>query len=331
MRMIFSVLLFFLFSFSTFAYEKRDFLQRSFDAGSLKNSLILNQEWVTYPDYSDRAGWDALTGGLKREIISRGEEFLDYEWKVVTGTNYLEYERSGDRNAMQQPFNSNRSALSNLVIAELAEGEGRFLDQIANGIWLFCEKTSWVQSAHMGHHTRQERTSLPDYDEYVIDLLAGDVGSFLSWTYYFLKDELDRQVNPLVSQRLRKNLQERILDAYMERDYSYLAFNATPLTKVNNWNPWVNFNVICSYLLLENDPEKLAAAVYRSMISVDSFINYYHEDGATEEGTSYFSHAVGKMYDYLQILNYAGVQVSPVFNEPLIKKMGEFVSTAYIG
>ena len=317
--------------FSLNAYEKRDFLQRSFSIESLKSTLVLNQEWVTYPDYNDRAGWDALTGGLKQEIISRGEEALTYEWKVVTATDYLEFERSGNRNIMQQPFGSNRSALSNLVLAELAEGEGRFLDQIANGIWFFCEKTSWVASAHMGHHTRRERSSLPDYNEFVIDLMAGDMGSFLSWTYYFLNDELNRKVHPLISQRLRQNLQERILDAYMEKDYGYLAFNATPLTKVNNWNPWVNFNVISSFLLLENDPDKLTEAVYRSMISVDSFINYYHEDGATEEGTSYFSHAVGKMYDYLQILSYAGVPVSSIFNEPLIREMGEFVLKAYIG
>ena len=232
---------------------------------------------------------------------------------------------------MQNPFRANSSALSSLVMAELAEGEGRFLDQIANGIWFFCEKTSWVLSAHMGQHTRRDRTSLPDYDEFVIDLMAGDVGSFLSWTYHFLKDPLDRNISPLISARLLKNLQDRILDPYMDLDHSYLAFNATPLTKVNNWNPWVNFNVISTFLLIENDPDKLAAAVYRSMISMDSFINYYHDDGATEEGTSYFSHAVGKMYDYLQILSYAGVPMPEIFNEPLVRRMGEFVSKAYIG
>ena len=313
------------------AYVKRDLLQKSFDINSLKQAIILNQEWVSYPDYDDRAGWDQLTGSLKEDIVTRGENALVHEWRVVTATDYLEYERSGNRTIMQQPFGANRSALSSLVLAEMAEGKGRFLDQIANGIWFFCEKTSWVMSAHMSHHTRNEWTALPDYNEFVIDLLAGDIGSFLSWTYHFLKDPLDKNVSPLISARLRQNLQERILDAYMNIDYNYLAFDATPFTKVNNWNPWVNFNVISAFLLLENDPDELAAAIYRSMISMDSFINYYHEDGATEEGTSYFTHAVGKMYDYLQILNYAGVPVSPVFQEPLIKRMGEFVSKAYIG
>jgi len=35
------------------------------------------------------------------------------------------------------------------------------------------------------------------------------------------------------------------------------------------------------------------------MHSVDQFINYYHDDGACEEGPSYWGHAGGKMFDYL--------------------------------
>jgi hypothetical protein len=325
MRTLILIIISLLISLTVNGYEKRDLLQKSFDVGRLKKSLVLDQKWVKYPEYQDRSGWDVLVGKHKDEIISRGEAAIDYQWQVIKATDFIEYERSGSRETMSRPFNANRSALSNLVLAELAEGKGRFLDQIANGIWFFCENTSWVASAHLPN------TSLPNPDQHILDLMAGDMGSFLSWTYYFLKDELDRKVHRYISQRLRQTIQERILDAYMERDYGYLAFNATPLTKVNNWNPWVNFNVVSAYLLLENDPDKLAVAIYRSMVSVDSFINYYHDDGATEEGTSYFSHAVGKLYDYLQILSYAGVPVAPVFKEPLIRRMGEFVSKAYIG
>lgn len=55
--------------------------------------------------------------------------------------------------------------------------------------------------------------------------------------------------------------------------------------------------------LLENDRDRLAKAVWRSMQSVDKFINFVKADGACEEGPSYWGHAAGKMYDYLQILS----------------------------
>lgn len=330
MKTIFLTWIAFIISLSVHAYEERNLLQKSIDKESLKNTLILNQKWVKYPDYKNRAGWDALTGELKQSIISRGNNALNYEWKVIKATDYLEFDRNGNRDAMQDPYYANIDALSELFIAELAEGKGRFNDQIANGVWLFCEMTSWARSCHMGYHTRLEKSSLPDYNEHIIDLSVGDIGSLFAWINFFLKEDLDK-IHPLIAKRMRQSVQDRFLDAYMNRDYGWHAFKATPLTKVNNWNTRVNFNALSAFLLMENDPDKLAAAVYRSMISVDKFINYYHDDGACEEGTSYFSGAVGKLYDYLQMLEYAGLPVSSIFNDPLIKRMGEFISKAYIG
>lgn len=330
MKRLFFLIILVIFSFSSRAWENRNLLQQNADQVKLKASLILNQQWVTYPRYSDRAAWDVLTSGVKDEIIRKGENALSYEWKVIKATDYLEYERSGSRKAMEDPFGSNNAALSNLVLAELAEGKGRFIDQIINGIWQSCEMTSWALSAHL-KGAQKEPGALPSYQENVIDLTSGDLGSFFAWTWFLLKDELDK-VNPLVSKRLRMNLQERILDPYMNRsDFWWQAFNATPVTMVNNWNPWCNFNVLSCFLLLENDPDKLAAAVYRTMVSVDKFINYTHADGACEEGPSYWGHAAGKMYDYLQILSTAtGGNVS-VFNQPMIRNMGEYIARSYVG
>ncbi len=321
-----------LFSFVTLvsAHEYRSLLQKKASLSKVNSSVILNQEWVDYPDYSDRAGWDKLIGDAKEELIKKGEASLDYEWKIVKATDYIEYERSGSRNIMQQPFGANNTALSNLVLAELAEGKGRFIDQIINGVWQTCDMTSWALSAHV-ISAQAVKTSLPSHKEHVIDLTAGDLSSFLSWTYYFLKDEMDK-VNPLVSERLRDNLQERILDTYMERsDFWWQAFYATPSTMVNNWNPWCNFNILNTYLLLENDPQKLGNAIYRSMVSVDKFINYTKSDGACEEGPSYWGHAAGKMYDYLQLLSTATNGVVDIFDEPIIKNMGEYIAKSYIG
>ncbi len=312
------------------AYDQRDLLRHKSDIATLKSCLILNQKWVTYPKYTDRSGWDALTTGVKADIIQKGEAALNYEWKVVKATDYLEFDKSGSRTIMEIPFNSNNSALADLVLAELAEGKGRFMNQIVNGVWHTCEMTSWALSAHIGRE-QKEKTALPSFKENIIDLTSGDMGAFLSWTWFFLKNEMDK-VQPLVAERLRKNLQDRILDPYMNRsNFWWQAFNATPKTMVNNWNPWCNSDVLTSFLLLENDPDKLAAAVQRTMVSVDKFINYYHSDGACEEGPSYWGHAPGKLYDYLQLLNYATGGKVTIFELPIIKNMGEYIVRSYVG
>ena len=75
----------------------------------------------------------------------------------------------------------------------------------------------------------------------------------------------------------------------------------------------------------------LAKAIYRSMVSVDKFINYTHTDGACEEGPSYWGHAAGKMFDYLELLSAVTGGTVSIFDNPMIKNMGEYISRSYVG
>jgi len=313
-----------------YAYTERNLLQQTADLSKIRSAVIVNQEWVPYPSYTDRTGWDNFLGDAKNLLIQQGEKQLNYEWKVVKATDYIEFERSGNRRIMEDPFGSNNQAIADLLLAELAEGKGRFIDQLINGVFQSCEMTSWVLSAHLSPYQESKR-SLPDFNDQVIDLTSGDMSSLLSWVYYFFKAEFDK-VNPVIAERLRHELQIRTLDTYMNTDrFWWMAFDYKPGMMVNNWNPWCNFNVLQTFFLLENDRDKLAAAVHRTMISVDKFINYTHSDGACEEGPSYWGHAAGKMYDYLQMLyDGTGGKVS-IFNVPMIKNMGEYIARSYVG
>lgn len=329
-RIFISFCLLFMAGISAHAYTERNLLQKA--AGSeeqLKEALVMNQKWVPYPAYNDRAGWNELLGTNKESLIRAGEKMLNYEWKVIRATDYLEYERSGERNIMQNPYEANRKAINALMLAELAEGKGRFIDQLINGVFYSCEMTSWVLSAHLVRQSTKR--SLPDYREQVIDLGSGNFGSMLSWVYYFFHDSFDK-IDPVISQRLRHTLQERILDPYMNNDREWwMAFQWKPGMIINNWNPWCNSNVLQCYLLLENDRDRLAKAVWRSMQSVDKFINFVKADGACEEGPSYWGHAAGKMYDYLQILSDGTDGKVSLFKEPMIRRMGEYMSRSYVG
>ncbi|WP_455641271.1 heparinase II/III family protein [Parabacteroides sp.] len=312
-----------------YAYVERDLLQQAADISTLESVLVLNQEWVKYPGYTDRAGWDQFLGDYKDEYIKRGEKLLNYEWKVIKATDYIEYERSGNRRIMEDPFGSNNQAIVDLLMAELAEGKGRFIDQLINGVFHSCEMTSWALSAHLT--AQHSKRSLPDYKENIIDLTVGDLGSLLSWTYYYFHTEFDK-VNPVISERLRHELQVRVLDTYMNEDrFWWMAFDYKPGILVNNWNPWCNFNALQCFLLLEPDKETLAKAVYRTMVSVDKFINYTHSDGACEEGPSYWGHAAGKLYDYLQLLYDGTAGKVSLFDQSIIKNMGEYIARSYVG
>ncbi len=312
------------------AYTERNLLQKSIASpDELKSLLILNQRWVPYPEYSYREEWKQLLKEHREALITQGEKALKHEWKVVKATDYLEFERSGNRAIMETPLGENNRALVQLFIAELAEGKGRFVDQLINGVFQACEMTSWSLSAHL--NAQRSRRSLPDYKENIIDLTSGDMGSLLSWVYYYFHTTFDK-INPAISERLAFELRKRILDPYMNEDrFWWMAVNYKPGKLVNNWNPWCNSNALQCFLLLENDPDKLAAAIHRSMVSVDKFLNYTHSDGACEEGPSYWGHAAGKLYDYLQLLSLGtGGKVS-LFDQQIVRNMGEYIARSYVG
>ena len=312
------------------AYEARNLLQKLATEEEIKQALVMNQKWVPYPAYTDRAGWDALLGTNKEAIIKAGQKYLDYNWEVVKATKYLEYEKSGSRTVMQDVNRRNVAAFSSMLMAELAEGKGQFIPDLINGIFFFSEMTTWAESAHLKAYQKTRR-AMPDYREHILELHQGGMAQMLSWTYYFLRAEFDK-VDPIVSLRLRHELQERELTPYLTRDdYWWMAFNYKEGVMVNNWNPWCNSNALLCFMLLENNRDTLARAVYRSMVSVDKFINYVKADGACEEGPSYWGHASGKLFEYLSVLSMATAGKISLFNNAQIKSMGEYIANSYIG
>ena len=328
-KSFFSLIVFvFLSCIKVAAYTERNFLQHVAAQESLAECLVLNQKWVQYPSYKDREGWSRFLGEYKDEIIKNGESLLGYTWKVVKATDYLEFERSGNREIMERPFDDNNQAIVRLMLAELAEGKGRFIDQLINGVFHTCEMTSWALSAHLVTQPTHRALPTPIYP--LIDLTAGDLGSLLSWVYYFMHEEFDK-IDPEISRRLYRELDERIMKPYLNNDsFWWLAANYKG-QMVNNWNPWCNSNCLMTFMLLENDVDRLSKAVSRSMQSVDKFLNYVHSDGACEEGPSYWGHASGKCLDYLVLLNrITGGKIS-IFDNPQIKAMGEYIARSYVG
>lgn len=310
-------------------FEPRALLEQTVKSeDNLRSSVITDQSWVPYPAYTDREAWDQFTGDSKRELIRQGEKYLNFPWKVVKASDYLEFERSGSRSIMEKPFGENCQALRALVVAELAEGKGRFLPQIANGTYFFCEMTSWVLSAHL--KSQKSRRSLPDDRDQIIDLTSADVAALMAWTHYFLHNELDK-IHPLFSDRIRREVRRRAIDPYMNQNFHWSGLNKPKGSFANNWNPWCNANMLQIILLMCDDKEEMVRGVYRTMLSVDRFIDYVKGDGACEEGPSYWTHAAGKLYDYLNILSMGTGGKINLLRHPLVRDMGEYIVYSSVG
>ena len=84
---------------------------------------------------------------------------------------------------MEKPNNRNSTAFGKLLMAELAEGKGRFLTDIMDGVFYFCEQTTWAESAHLVRFQKSGR-AIPDYRTDVLK------EANLDTTLYMLRTEL---------------------------------------------------------------------------------------------------------------------------------------------
>ena len=315
----------FLWIISSSQAEERNMLSNLTNEQALMDQLLHDNSWVSFPAYQDRDAWNRIPEHYRQLLIGKGEKAQGFNWGIVKATDYLEFVRSGDRNVMQNPLSARTSALQELVLAELVEGRGRFVDQIINGIWALSEQSTWALSAHM--YLQQAGIGLPDVEEPVIDLITGEISSLFSWTHHFLKDEFDG-VDTLISNRIRFEIRHRVLDVYYERDdFWWMSFGTS---HINNWNVWVNHNMLATIMLMEEDPVLKAKYVYKSMRSVDQFINFYKPDGGCDEGPSYWGHAGGAMFEYLEMLGTATGGSIDIFDREIIRNIGRYIYRAHI-
>ena len=297
--------------------KERNILANEAKAIDLAKVMITDNSWNKLPDYKNRQFWQNLPANIRQEYITRAEGYLTYNWPVVKATDYLEFIRSGERR--QEVYSACSNAVTSLVMGELVEGKGRFIDQIINGVWYYSEQTWWGWSAHLS--PQKAGSGLPDINDPIVDLGVGEVTSNLSWTLYLFKEEFDK-VHPLIAQRLRQEIFRKALTPYFERnDFGYMGFRGG---RPNNWNPWVNYNMLTSYLLLETDPAKKVAEVQKVLNSIDKFLNGYSDDGGCDEGPSYWGAAGALLYESLEIMqNLTGGRFD-VFDDPLVQNIGKY-------
>ena len=289
-------------------------------------------QWLPYPAYSDRAGWDAfLTSARKKAMIEEAEKELDYEWQTLYASDYLLYEQTGDRGIMKKEIR-NRAVLHHLILGELAEGKGRFLPKIADGMWFETQRHSWD---HAQHTTRQSsRRTLPGYDEKFITLHSAVNASTLAMAFHFFKEELDK-MEPTICQTVYRALEEHTFKPFLDeslddRAHAFFGFKDKGQI-INNWDPYCCIYTTLAYMLVDRDQERLDRAMQRSSQAIDAYLSYITQDGACDEGPSYWRMAFGKIYEYARLISDATAGRVNALGDPFLRRMGEFKMKTDLG
>jgi len=305
-------------------------LQQTCPQNRLRAVLVPRDAWRPFPPASDRAAWaelgqHPLNQRRKAYLVGRAESLLGRPWPALPATLYMDYIRTGDRARFQSAFFARRQRLAALVLAECIEHQGRFIDEIINGLWAISEEATWCVSAHAHRQPIDDHRvdPLPRQDVESVDLFACETAMALAEAAYLLADELDA-VSPAVCERVRRQVMARVIEPVEKRnDFWWLGGR-------NNWTPWCSFNTLGAAMYVLDDPERLAALTWKLMGAVDRFIAGYGADGGCDEGPGYWGVAAGAMLVFLELLHSRTNGAVDVYDEPLIANMGLYLCRVHL-
>lgn len=305
--------------------EGMNLLSGAYSLGKLNDIILSVEDWHPFPKASERDGWQKLPDRVRNAHIQQAEKHWNCEWTTPKASVFMEYVRNGNRSRYQRISFGRRTKLAELVLGECMEGKGRFLDDIMNGVWTICEETYWGVPAHVGAQRRG--SGLPDVTEPTVDLFAAETAMLLAWTDYLVGEQLDR-ISPLIRERIHHEVQRRIISVNLERDdFWWMGFGGRV---VNNWNPWICSNWLAAVLILEKNNERRLRSIHKILRCLDNFLNPYPRDGGCDEGPGYWDRAGGSLYDCLELLGSASEGQIDIFERPLIKEIGRYITRAYI-
>ncbi|MBR3933801.1 MAG: heparinase II/III family protein [Clostridia bacterium] len=302
-------------------------LSKYFNLDNVK--IMSKNEFNLYPKASDRNWWENISPELKNQLISSGEKYLNFQYPILTPSQFMKFEKEGERPPYEEPYAQRRDALNALVLAECAEHKGRFIDDIINGIYLICDETSWVVPAHnykdirFGTHDGNNTALLPVDDNIVIELRSTKTGQDLATVYYLLKDELD-VVSPVICQRIEKKIEERVVSLYEKYDDYFWK------RETNNWNPQCNIHCLVASMIMIDDDERRKNFVQKVLKSTNYYISAFPNDGGCDEGVLYWAHSCANLFriaDFIKQITYEKIDIT---KEPKIIAMANFPTNMYI-
>lgn len=283
--------------------------------------------FAPYPAATDRAAWKSLPEDLKGKLIAGGERYLDYEYPVIRATDYMDFCRTGNRDRYQAKQFDRRIALNHLVLAECVEQEGRFLDDIINGIFAICEETGWQLPAHNSYIRDTPQLPLPDPTRPVIDLFSAETGAVLAVVCYLLKEELEA-ISPAILQTIRQALEEKILIPYLGEHFWWMGDGKSHL---NNWTSWCTQNVLLVAGFCPSEKVDMKQVYAKACQSLDYFLEEYGEDGCCDEGAQYFRHAGLTLFNAVEVLNaLTDNAFASVYKETKIRNMAAYIQNVHV-
>lgn len=275
---------------------------------------------------SDRDFWDNISPRAVSYFENELKLYENKERQLLTARLYREYFENGNRTNYENIYFSRRSELVAKTILECVYNDDRYMNDILDLVWLILEETTWTVPAH--NVFVKEADSLPDFKKHTLDLFLAETASVMAFVYQLIGEKLDK-ISNIPTRRIKERIRTDLTENYLSRDdYWWMGFGeAIP----NNWNPWINSNVLASVMVTEDNEETLKKVVCKVIETLDIYLKNYPLDGGCDEGPVYWNQAGLSMLECLWLLNIVTGGKIDCFSEEKVINTSEYFMKMYVG
>lgn len=286
------------------------------------------------PPSRERRVWDPRTGSVDAataaDVVDRATADLGRPWPTPLASAAARVHRDGDRDSWERIAFARQHRLSRAAVAAAVSQRHGWLDEVADGVQLLCEQSSWCWPAHDDTRERHGAVLATPTDPF-LDMGAGEVVAQLAWIDQLLGAELDARY-PGLRGRIRHEACLRVFGPFVRRrDWHWIGLDGD----VHNWNPWIHGNLLVAALRLLDAPGEEAgrrAVVALAIEGLDRYVAALPDDGAIDEGYAYWWNGACRALEALEILRHAtGGAFDPVTEVTALRETIAFPHRMHLG
>ena len=138
----------------------RNLLLNEFDSKNATESLTYVMQWRQQFKNDIQKSLKDFPTQFKNKLLAEADEENAKSWPSLKASDFLLFVKTGDRHIYESSILRRRARFAKLLIGELLSNQGKYMDQIADGVWLMVEESTWIAPAHLG--SQKAKLGLPD-------------------------------------------------------------------------------------------------------------------------------------------------------------------------
>ncbi|MBD2845563.1 heparinase II/III family protein [Paenibacillus sp. IB182496] len=239
------------------------------------------------------------------------------EIPVLTFSRLAEFERTGGRKAFEVVNHERRLRLQALTVVSVIDETDLYIETIEDLLWETCNEYTWCLNAAWPIWRKPD--NIPDVPlTRYIELGAAMTAHRLAEAVYVLRGRL----HPLVEQRVREEVLNRVVRAWIEAPKPY---------------PWermrMNWAAVCAGgsgmagLLLADEEEAralLPRLIPRAVRAMESYLQGFGADGGCAEGLGYWQYGMSYFAAFAEMLRVYTAGEVDLFTDARLTAIAEF-------